>query len=310
MDILSYKLGQNSIEPDKPDQDKTATPSTQQQIIRADAGYELASVTISPVTSNIDSNIKPENIKKDISILDTIGTYEAINPEIYKVNSISEMDSLTEMKENDICLVNGDLPYINLDYIASSGTQYIDINYKPYKTTTEIKFEYISHDNENVLCGAYSANDNRYYAFEYIDGLFKIPNRQNNIVYSEEFNTNVHTLIYNDSNNKVIYDGVEVGSVSNLTTTGTYSLYLLARHGSGGAEVKTSAKIYYVKIYENGTLVRDMVPVKRKSDNVLGMYDKLNYTFYANNGSGTFIKGNEIPAYEVYEYNGTNWVAV
>lgn len=37
---------EGNLEPDKPDQDKTVTPSTIQQIVRGDTGYELASVTV------------------------------------------------------------------------------------------------------------------------------------------------------------------------------------------------------------------------------------------------------------------------
>ena len=33
------------------------------------------------------------------------------------------------------------------------------------------------------------------------------------------------------------------------------------------------------------------MPAKRKSDNVLGMYDIINGTFYTNAGSGTFTGG-------------------
>ena len=70
-----------NLEPDKPDQSKTATPSTSSQTITADAGYELASVTINPVTSAIDSNIQAENIKNGVTILGVTGTLEAIEPE-------------------------------------------------------------------------------------------------------------------------------------------------------------------------------------------------------------------------------------
>lgn len=98
-----------NLEPDKPDQSKTAYPSTEQQIITADTGYELAQVTIEPmvlnplsitptieqqtfspsegvdgyssvdisaVTNSIDSNIQSANIKKGISILGVLGTAE------------------------------------------------------------------------------------------------------------------------------------------------------------------------------------------------------------------------------------------
>ena len=40
---------QGNLEPDKPDQDKTVTPSSSQQIVTADTGYELAQVTVEPV---------------------------------------------------------------------------------------------------------------------------------------------------------------------------------------------------------------------------------------------------------------------
>lgn len=37
---------EGNLEPDKPDQDKTVTPSRVQQVVRGDTGYELASVTV------------------------------------------------------------------------------------------------------------------------------------------------------------------------------------------------------------------------------------------------------------------------
>ena len=65
-----------NVEPDKPDQTKTVTPTTSNQVIEPDTGYELASVTVNGVTSAIDSNITAGNIKKDVSILGVTGTYE------------------------------------------------------------------------------------------------------------------------------------------------------------------------------------------------------------------------------------------
>ena len=68
---------EGNLEADKPDQTKTATPTIEEQVITPDTGYELASVTVGAVTSDIDSNIVSENIKKDVSILGVTGTLES-----------------------------------------------------------------------------------------------------------------------------------------------------------------------------------------------------------------------------------------
>ena len=60
----------------KPEQSKTATPSTSSQIILPDEGYTLSSVTVNAVNSSIDSDIKAENIKQGINILGVEGTFK------------------------------------------------------------------------------------------------------------------------------------------------------------------------------------------------------------------------------------------
>lgn len=60
----------------KPIQNKTVSPSKNQQSIEADSGYELGTVTVLPVTSGIDSDIQAGNIKKGVEILGVEGTYE------------------------------------------------------------------------------------------------------------------------------------------------------------------------------------------------------------------------------------------
>lgn len=65
---------QGNVEPDKPDQTKTANPSTQTQVITPDIGYELASVTINPVDNTIDEDIVATNIKSGVNILGVDGS--------------------------------------------------------------------------------------------------------------------------------------------------------------------------------------------------------------------------------------------
>ena len=58
-------------------QSKTVSPTTSQQVITADSGYNgLEQVTVNAVTSAIDANIQAGNIKKDVTILGVTGTFE------------------------------------------------------------------------------------------------------------------------------------------------------------------------------------------------------------------------------------------
>ena len=49
-------------------------------------------------------------------------------------------------------------------------------------------------------------------------------------------------------------------------------------------------QFHYVKIYDNWTLVRNFYACYRKSDNVIGLYDKVNDVFYTNQWSWSFTK--------------------
>jgi len=60
-------------------EDKTVTPTTSQQVVTADEGYDsLSSVTVEAVTSAIDANITAENIKDGVSILGVAGTLKGV----------------------------------------------------------------------------------------------------------------------------------------------------------------------------------------------------------------------------------------
>lgn len=56
---------------------RTVTPTTSEQTITADDGYDaLGTVTVEAVTAAIDANITAGNIKKDVQILGVTGSYE------------------------------------------------------------------------------------------------------------------------------------------------------------------------------------------------------------------------------------------
>ena len=91
----------------------------------------------------------------------------------------------------------------------------------------------------------------------------------------------------------------------------------MASAKNSGSAVDTSSlgnyasmKLYSCKIYNNGTLVRNLVPAKN-SGGTIGLYDLVNSAFYTNAGSGTFTAGADIAGFtagaDVSSYEDREW---
>ena len=80
------------------------TPATVQKVIEPEENYNaITRVTVEAVTSSIDSNIKPENIKKDVSILGVTGSLEAsggsdVTP-VYQTTEYTVKDISVDLNE-------------------------------------------------------------------------------------------------------------------------------------------------------------------------------------------------------------------
>lgn len=74
---------------------------------------------------------------------------------------------------------------------------------------------------------------------------------------------------------------------------GEYPIWLFCTNtkGTGLYQTGDSVRIYYLKIYNNGILVRDFIPVRRKSDGKIGMLDKVESKFYTSPNGAKFTGG-------------------
>lgn len=75
------------------------------------------------------------------------------------------------------------------------------------------------------------------------------------------------------------------GQLHNVTTT-----LFCSKDGSGTPWRFINARIDYLKLYKNGIIQHDLIPVKRL-DGVVGLYDKSNRIFYQSQGDEPFIAG-------------------
>lgn len=191
--------------------------------------------------------------------------------------------------------------YKRLEYIQSSGAQYIDTGIiGSYDTRVTADFEVLSIGSGTVFVFGSQANNNvRFclgitsasvfrsdYGTEYISG----PSAATGTKYTADKNRNVCTI-----------NGTAINSNAQ-TFTGTTNIYLFARSYSSLSYA--NLKMYGCKIYSNDVLVRDFIPCKNASG-VAGMWDDVNSVFYGNAGSGTFTAGLEIKGAHKVLIDGT-----
>jgi hypothetical protein len=109
-----------------------------------------------------------------------------------------------------------------------------------------------------------------------------------------------YEIVYNNSSNYLNVDWSNVVSVSWTTWPTSPYTYTIAISRRGTARswdvFYWRWNYYYFNIYNRNTNTyeRQMIPCYRKSDNVIWMYDIVNWVFYTNNGSWTFTKWNDV----------------
>lgn len=182
--------------------------------------------------------------------------------------------------------------YQEVEYIQSSGTQYIDTGYKPTSNNLRIacEFEYTADHSTSSVFGSESSS--KYSIVPYGAPAFYVGSSTQllaqttalNTKYALDAHANAGTLTVslNGTTNSASYSG------SVLTTV---NMGIFCNIIAGVANQFCSMKLYAMYIYDNGNLVRDFVPCYRKSDNVAGLYDLVNNVFYTNVGSGVFAVG-------------------
>lgn len=97
----------------------------------------------------------------------------------------------------------------------------------------------------------------------------------------------IHNRIieWEHSQNGTYMDGTLLTTYSQHTFSCPYNLYLFNLNNAGVLNEVLLGPMYYFKIWDNGILVRDYIPVVRLSDNKAGMYDMVYMQYYtsANN---------------------------
>jgi hypothetical protein len=190
--------------------------------------------------------------------------------------------------------------YTELEYIESTGTQYIDNVYTLQSNiyNIEITAETSVTGRELCVCSllgagtalielAWSSTQGRIFSYQTTAGGSLGYNNLANI-----YNNKTFINIWQDSTKRYLKVNNEAAISDNnaLSMPTSNAVKLL---GMNSAVYNFVGKLYSCKITDNNVLVRNLIPVRRNSDNAVGMYDTVSGTFFINQGAGVFTGGAE-----------------
>ena len=179
-----------------------------------------------------------------------------------------------------------------IEYIQSSGTQYINSNFIPKATTrTIMKAEPMAWSAWSAFFG--TRNTSSPTASQAYIAAIPAATLYRSDYFGSSLTAETPTImqITNIDKNKNIcsFNNIMITNTSS-TVNATTNMFLLALNDVGTAKYFLSAKLYSCQIYDGNTLVRDFIPVKTTT-NIYGLWDKINKVFYKNAGTGTFTGG-------------------
>lgn len=194
----------------------------------------------------------------------------------------------------------GGVEYIAVEYLESSGGQYIDTGYiHNERTVVDIKAAITVQPNSSMWYAYYGGrtkngdgrslgawvHDNHHYS-----GVGAPENELSGWTYTVNTPFFIHLDASADSKCYINGQSFTRGTVEMWSDFGCTD-FLFAMNNNGTAGFHSKARIYWCVVREDEVAMRDFVPVKRRSDNKPGMLDRVAGKFYVNSGSGELTAG-------------------
>ncbi|MBO4683275.1 MAG: hypothetical protein J5611_01705 [Alphaproteobacteria bacterium] len=185
--------------------------------------------------------------------------------------------------------------YTQLEYLESTGTQYIDTGIQLTADTLDITIS-SSVEFVDLTLTEYSVGSRMFYGSPPTFGIQVYTNGPNifnqHVSYPVSLNTRYRIITTTTStmrsisaNNIKLKDGFE-RSITDGTKINVFGTQEYTAHNAGA-----NIKLYEMQISKNSRVIRNFVPAQRDSDGELGMYDTVSNTFFTNSGTGEFVAG-------------------
>lgn len=198
-------------------------------------------------------------------------------------------------------------PYTELPYLVATGASkaWIDTGI-PYQYGCRAEYKITFKGNANIF-GVFYTTQRCRGLLSTNEAIFNIGTSSSDTVYPKisGLTDNTVYIITCQANPDIPNAAIVVDDNQNVSTVQTdwltwdsspYNMYLFAVHRTNTDTAAQGIRvIHYFKYWNvDGNLLLDLIPVERKSDGVLGMFNKVNGQFLTNASTGTFYK--EIPA--------------
>ena len=200
---------------------------------------------------------------------------------LYNENDIKNIANAIRIKAH--IEPSGRLPeeYQEVEYIQSDGNQYIDTGVSGGSNANyEIKIDFLSvaRPYEKYFSGdmAITTAPNLYYGSTWRSSIVQ-QNAVNDTYYFINLLSGVNVYKYDKLGNFYIngtlqtsvkdLHGTTISRTPVFTTSdwGTMSWYIFSSHSE--PNLKSSMKLYYLKMFNGDTILRDFIPCYRKTDN-------------------------------------------
>lgn len=198
-----------------------------------------------------------------------------------------------------------DKDIVPVEYLESTGTQYISTNIIPDANTGIMLTIMRLNNTDSYICGVRNDNGNTRW-------VLGCPNYSG---YGSVITTSSYPAInikydvgLNYLNNKkftIPLNNVET-NLPTLPFTPTTDIRLFGSSGLNASYTKWTGKIYACKISQNNNIVMDLIPVR--VGNVGYMFDCVSKKLFANAGTGSFTLGQDIVPVEYLQSTGTQYI--
>lgn len=272
--------------------------------------YELPVYAVSYTFDNVTSNAPATvNIGGSLSVTLTATSGNKVQANSVVVtmggNDITSTAYDHSTKQVSISEVTGNVsitavgrPYdAEVDYLSSSGTQYID-TLTTMNFASDVFVEQRARVAYNVT-NVRQLNGTNGWAFWGCSSGNKFDSAAGTSTTSVGTAWHNVSLTFKKDNGKahptLYVDGTKVkeSSTGTIGNTNDYDIFIFAIGGvNAAAQIFSKEKIASYQILKDNVLVRDFIPVR--NEGVGYMYDKVSGQLFGNAGSGAFTYGNDV----------------